>query len=371
MFPEIPIITLSGTAAAMGQSFGEHYRTKIHDFAQSRLTRLQTFCKDYCNKALNEEAILHMVTPALDWHQSYHEDIWSEFCGIAAGANISQARLLIAMGFTDLQDYMARQLSLSSSGAEDPGGCSAFVVPAKLSPTGVLCGQTWDMSPEAINYLVLVKRKPVNAPETLYLTTMGCLGLIGLNSYGIAIGNTNLMTADHTNGVNYLFTISAALRSTSLATATGVIVNTPRLSGHNFYVADRHQAVNIEASAARAYCTTVNDQVFMHTNHCLTPSLRQVELPRPQVLEEGSRYRLEKLEQHLAGTEKIWDVQKCWTVLSDNTKGPAGAAVCNEGYENSLNQFSTVATCVLSPGERKMWVCAGGGRKGHIQEMEL
>lgn len=366
----ISCITLLGTPAAMGQAFGESYRQQIHEFAASRLARLQAFCFEYANVVLGKEELLCFIRPVLSWHSSYYKEVWDEFCGIAAGAAISHEMLLIAMGFTDLQDYIARQVPYNTPVANEAGGCSAFLVPDRHSTAGTLCGQTWDMSPEAINYLVLVRKKPSRGPESLYLTTMGCLALIGLNSHGIAVGNTNLMTADHAPGVNYLFTITAALQAASLDTATGIIINTPRLSGHNFYVAGQHSAVNIESSATQAYCTTVRDKPFVHTNHCLNQSLQLLELPRSALLRESSYYRYERMQQHFADKAE-WNPARCWKVLSDREQSNTGAAICKEDRGSGTGLFATVATCVLAPRERKMWVCAGGAREGNSQEVSL
>jgi hypothetical protein len=364
----ISSITLSGTSIAMGQAFGENFRPQIHEFAASRLARLQAFVFEYTGMKMNRKDILHLLKPVLCWHGTYNKNVWDEFCGIAAGANISNDMLMIAMSFTDLQDYLVRHTMSKSPVASEAGGCSAFLVPDRLSTEGSLCGQTWDMSPEAINFLVLVRRKPSQGPETLYLTTMGCLALIGLNSEGIAIGNTNLMTSDHAPGVNYLFSITAALQATSLNAATGIIINTPRLSGHNFYLADQHNTVNIECSATQAYCTTVRDLPFVHTNHCLNRSLQSLELPRSDLLKESSHYRYKRMQKQFA--KKVnWNADRCWKILSDKKASSTGAAICRLDDGKAL--FTTVATILLLPRERKIWVCAGGATQKNRQEISL
>src|SRR5689334_19564005 len=99
----IPKITLIGTPRQMGASFGEAYRKEIHEFAQSRLNRLKQYIKENCQTVVDESDIIKQVTALIPYHQNYNEDVWSEFCGIAEGADISHEMLMITMGYTDLR----------------------------------------------------------------------------------------------------------------------------------------------------------------------------------------------------------------------------------------------------------------------------
>lgn len=364
----IPKIILTGTPKQMGTSFGESFRKEIHEFAQSRLTRLKQYAKEYCQTSIDEKELISRVTELLPWHQHYDADVWSEFCGIAEGANISHEMLMIGMGYTDLRDYITQEINTELS---DVGGCSAFIVPNAISKQGMLCGQTWDMTVEAFNYLVLVHRKPDKGPETLYLTTMGCLGLIGLNSNGIAIGNTNLMAIDNRPGVHYLFTISRALNTASMNEATGAIVNTPRMAGHNFYVANAASGTNIEATARLAYCSLIEDKPHVQTNHYLNNSLQSLEKDLPKNIRINTNYRFGRMTNHFIQSDRLWDADTCWRTLSDDTRHELGAAICNEDFVGQYGDFATVATVVLIPKERMMWVCGKGAKSGSVQKITL
>jgi hypothetical protein len=364
----IPQITLSGTPRQMGLTFGETFRQKIHMFAQTRLLRLKQFASDYCKNPIDEKEIIKKITTMLPWHQNYDDELWLEFCGIADGADISHEMLMTAMGYTDIRDYLIKELSIV---AHDLGGCSAFVIPSVASKQGVICGQTWDMSPEALDYLVLVHRKPNTGPETLYLTTTGGLGLIGLNDCGIAIGNTNLMSFDNAPGVHYLFTITRALKATSLTAAIDSIINTPRLSGHNFYLADSQNAVNIETTATKSYCTPIKEHPFVYTNHYLSEALQPLEIPKPKHLHENTRYRFERMKTLFVQNKQIWNAKACWQTMSDDTRNTSGAAICNEDFNGQYGDFATVATCILIPQEKTLLVCPKGAKSGAMQTVSL
>ena len=364
----IPQITVLGTPWEMGSTFGEAFREKIHEFAQTRLSRLRQYIQEYCQTSVTDNQLNERISALIPYHQNYDKDVWAEFCGIAAGANITHEMLMIAMGYTDLRDYITQEIAPEIS---DIGGCSAFIIPDALSKQGVLCGQTWDMSVEAYNYLVLVHRKPSKGLETIYLTTMGCLGLIGLNSSGIAIGNTNLMATDNSPGVNYLFTISSALNRRSIDEAVGAIVNTPRLAGHNFYVANTVKGLNIEATARLAYCSLIENQPHVQTNHYLNESLRLIERKLPQNIHINTHYRFGRMANHFVQADCVWDADTCWQMLADDKRHELGATICNEDYEGQYGDFATVATAVLIPKERTMWVCGKGAKSGIVQKISL
>lgn len=364
----IPHIVLSGTPSEMGLMYGEEFREKIHEFSYSRIARLRQYAMEYCKLTVTDDQLIKRVSALMPWHENYDNEIWHEFCGIAKGANISHEMLMIAMGYTDLRDYITQEMSSEIS---DVGGCSAFIIPDAYSGQGVLCGQTWDMTVEAFNYLVLVHRKPNKGVETMYLTTMGCLGLIGMNSDGIAVGNTNLMAVDNAPGVQYLFTISRALNARSIDESVSSIVNTPRLAGHNFYVADAEKGVNIEATARLAYCSLIENRPHVQTNHYLNQSLQGVEKKLPKNIHENTHYRFLKMTEHFGLKNKVWDAAACWRVLADDERHEMGAAICNEDFAGRYGDFATVATAVLIPKERTMWVCGKGAKSGIVQKVSL
>lgn len=364
----IPEITLCGTEKEMGLSFGESFRDSIQEFAQTRIHRLMQYIGDYCGLAITEKELIKRVRELIPCHQQYDTKIWQELCGIATGANISQEMLLIATGYTDLRDYLT-QVIISEK--FDIGGCSAFIVPDQISSQGVLCGQTWDMTVESLKYLVLVRRQPRDGVQTLYLTTVGSLGLIGMNEHGISVGNTNLMAKDNQVGVHYLFTISKALRSASLNEAVEVIVNTQRLAGHNFFVADEKQGINIEATSMNSACNFIQDQPHVQTNHYLDPQLKKTERDLPENIKINTHFRYDRMKNHFQSAGKIWDAKKCWAKLADDTRHELGAAICNEDYTGIYGDFATLATVILVPKERTLWICAKGAKSGAAQIVSI
>lgn len=350
---DLATIELRGSPAAMGEAFGETFRDETRGLTESRIRHLIEFVERHApGRSVSREAVLACVGQTVPAHESFDPAIWAEFRGIARAAGLSVEELLVGNGYTDLRDVVLFEGAAAGSPGEE-GGCSAFAVPADLTRDGhPIVGQTWDMNETARPFVLVVRRKPADAPETLGLTTAGCLCLMGMNSEGVAVGNTNLVPTDARPGVHYLFTITRALRCGSAAEAADVIEAVPRASGHNYYAADEHTAVNLETTAARAHRTAVNGGVFVHTNHYLSDALRAVEFDGQDL--RNSRWRYETLSGEFGRLSPPLETAACWRRLAAVTQEKVA-----EG--NAVAQgIGTLAAIAMCPGEGELLCCPGG-----------
>ena len=70
-------------------------------------------------------------------------------------------------------------------------GCTSLLVPAALGKGGqVIVGQTWDLNPTDLDFVVAVHRRPQSGPETWSVTCAGALSLTGMSARGVAVGTT-------------------------------------------------------------------------------------------------------------------------------------------------------------------------------------
>jgi len=351
---DIPTIELSGSPAEMGEAFGEGFKEEARQLTESRIEALIRFIGRHApDREVSRRSVLESVGRTVAAHESFDPAIWSEFCGIARAADLAVEELLIGNGYTDLRDIVLFE-GPADAPSEHTGECSAFLVPADAARDHrPIVGQTWDMTESARPFLVLVHRKPIDAPETVGLTTTGCLCLIGMNSEGVAVGNTNLIPTDARPGVNYLFTITRALRCSSAEDAIDAIERTPRASGHNFYAADGDTALNLETTAAWGHRTVVEGGVFIHTNHYLSEELRRIEFARKSL--ENSTWRYETLGEKLGELSPPLELEACSRQL---------AAVTQDKVEVGESSSSTLATVGQCPGEGMLMVWAGGADDG-------
>jgi isopenicillin-N N-acyltransferase-like protein len=366
---KLPTVELTGPPAAMGESFGEQFKEQIRQFAARRLEQVTKFVALHdSGRRVTRHDILEAAATTRTAHESYDASIWAEFQGIARAAGLTIDELLVGNGLTDLRDLILfenRNLAAAPQAHYDE--CTAFIVPPSCADADrTISGQTWDMHADAMDYMVMVRRRPDDGPSTLGLTTVGCLCLIAMNEEGVAVGNTNLVPTDARVGVNYLFTITRALRCRSAAEAAEVVEKTPRLSGHNFYLADADGGINVECTATRTRRTPVATEPFVHANHYIDPELGSIEYPRDMA---SSRWRHGKMEACFAAMERPVTADACWERLAEVSQ--ACVPHCNHEAGADDLEPATVATVVMRPGAGKLDVCAGTTDAGQRQRMAL
>ncbi len=355
----------------MGETHGEEFRDAIREFTERRIEYCLGFVDKYDpGRPIGREDVLRVAEEVMEPHRQYDDAVWQEFEGVARGAGVGLPELLVGNGLTDLRDLvlMADETgadprepeSAGGRGGGDTGECTSFACSAEVSGGSPIIGQTWDMHPDARDYLAVVRRRPCDAPETLSLTTVGCLSLTGLNSEGVAVCNNNLVPTDPQSGVNYLFAITRALAATTALDAVRVIEETPRLSGHNFVVGDASRAFNLEMTTTSSARTDVKRGVFVHANHYTAPALLSAAYERIDLA--GSRWRETHLVELFRDVLHPITADVCWELLSDNTRG--AGAVCNEDYDSIYGESATAATVVIEPADGRLIACAGGARLG-------
>ncbi|MFH1866226.1 MAG: C45 family peptidase [Candidatus Eisenbacteria bacterium] len=370
-------LVVSGSPGAMGEAQGETYRNEIQNFVARRVAHAGEFVRKYDpGRSLDRSEVLAAAEDLLDSHRNYDRALWDEFRGIARGAHVSEAELLVANGLTDIRDLVLfrgldpRGDAKGTTGERnrrDSGECTSFGASAEACGGHPIIGQTWDMHPDARDFLLVVRREPADAPATLSLTTVGCMALTGVNSEGVGVCTSNLVPTDARDGICYLFTISKALSASSAHAAADIIESTQRLSGHAFMVADGAAVLDVETTARKARRTEHDSGVRVHSNHYLAPELGV--LAFEGVDTSSSLWRRSHLDEAFRRSGRPVDESLCWELLSDATRGDG--AVCNEDYDGQYGEVATAATVVIRPEEGAITACAGGARLGEQRRFTL
>jgi len=346
----------------MGEAFGEAYRDETHELFERRMENAIEQARLNRGRIFGVDEALSVAGSCLVATEEYDPDGFAEFLGIARGAAMSPERLFVTQGLTDFRDILAFADGIYNDPAVRPDaeGCSSFLVAPDRSQSGaVLAGQTWDLYTDNMPFIRLVRRRPNDAPETVSLTLTGCLSLIGLNSEGIAVGNTNLCTRDARIGVQYLSVIHRALRSRNLGDAIASIAGAPRSAAHYYYVADAGgNAVGLECSATRYERFDVPNGVFVHCNHSLSDTIRELEVP---ITEDSTLARQSRLTDLLDERKTpLLDADVLRQALSDGHGDELG--ICR--YRTGEFDVSTNAAVVMLPGDGTIHACRGQPDRG-------
>jgi isopenicillin-N N-acyltransferase like protein len=348
----LPIVDLAGSPAEMGARHGTIARDALRAFAEERVHLAGR--PAWTGRSLSRAQVLALAGACLDAHRAYAPDLADELDAMAEAAGLSSAEVLVVNGFTDFIDTVHALGPGPLSAAPVPGeamNCTAFLVPASRSADGMaLFGQTWDMHETAVEHVVVLRAAPRDAPAFVAFTTIGCVGMIGMNEHGVCVGINNLSAADGDVGVTWPFVVRKALQQRDLDAASRCITEARLAGAHNYLLLDRAgRGANIEATTTRTVVTRLADDAVVHTNHCLAPSTVAVERAREAAAVTSSQGRqaraLAMLERHDLTPADLQAVTR------------DAEAIC---YRGAPPRF--VATCgaaVMRPGSGDFWAVRG------------
>ena len=353
------VIELAGTPYEMGVQHGEQLKEQVHGLARERYEIARQFARDRGVDTTREEC-LKLAQIHLQLHREHVPRCYEEWSGIAAGAECLIEDVFFANALTDFQDVLWQ-----TAGAEIHG-CTSFAVPPAASSTATpLIGQTWDMHASAESYIRLFHRRPVDGPESLTMSTAGCLTLIGVNAAGLAVGNNNLQPTDARTGLIYLALLHEALQQTDWTQSRQAITDSYRASGHNYVMAHESGAcVDIETTATEHEEFMVDSSWYVHTNHYLAERLKDLE--NPQLDRRSTEYRLERIRRLLEATDMPLSPEKLRSALADHEGDEL--SICRHGEGREARSCAFV---VVGPSERSLWVGLGPPCKGNLEQFSL
>lgn len=337
-------LQLSGSPAVMGQQHGEELRAEVQAMCQTRL-ELAAKAAARLTPARDLAWCLELAAECVQPVADYAPDVYAEWAGIAAGAGLTLPEMVIGNGWTDYRDLL-------QSRGEAPHECTSVAFWGERTGGPLYVAQTWDMSPTARPYLLLVDRRPTAGLRTVGLTTAGCLSLIGMNEAGVCAGNTNLVPTDARPGVHYLALLHQALTQPTFAAAVAAIADATRLSGHYYYLGGpQGEFVGLETSGTRAERMTTPVDWYAHTNHYLGAAMLGSGLTTP-----GSANSVARLDRMttLAADAGPMDPAGILGLLSDHE---GEHPICRHTADPA--SWASLAAVVQCPEARKLWIAAG------------
>ncbi len=300
MTKKLRVLELSGTSFEMGYKHGQAFKEDIVEFTRERV-KLSGDAK-WSGQDLSRQEVLALAEACVDEHERYAPHLLDELRGVGEATGLSLAELVIVGGFTDFVDLVYNAHSSKVPAHAGADNCTSFLVPnsASANQRGFY-GQTWDMHDSATPHVVMLRGKLEGKPEFLAFTTVGCVGMIGMNSEGVAIGINNLGGADGQVGVTWPFVIRKALEQSTADDALACITDVKLAGAHNYLLMDKTgRGYNVEAMPTRTHITELGDEPLVHTNHCLTSSTRGVERTREETSQASSEARLQRGHNLLA-----------------------------------------------------------------------
>lgn len=326
-----------------GRAHGEAFRNEIGSLADIRLH----LCAQMSGGTRAQ--ILAMAQRHWPVLEAFDGVLHEELAGIAEGAAIDPALVLVLNGYTDLRD-------LEYGGAEHEVATDGCSVVYARTPEGAVAAQTWDMHASSLPY-VLMLRVPAlgDRPAAWVLSLTGCLGMAGMNDRGVALCINNLPATDATIGPVWSAVVRRALTCATAGDACEMLMGARHASGRHFLVADEKAAFGIETTGARRKLLYRGDRAdYVHTNHCVDPDLAAC-----TTIADGAttfdryaflRGRLDR--QPLAGPADAWE-------LLGSVEGYPRSVCSNMATPEAPHGAATCAGLVMTPARREALACSG------------
>jgi isopenicillin-N N-acyltransferase-like protein len=359
-------LPLRGAPYDIGYAHGTAYARAIGELTEERLRlSCDPFWTGGQQATLAE--VLALGEACLAHHAAFAPELMEEMRGMSDATGIGLNELVIMNGFTDFVDIVANPAALAhhrptalQPGADfDGGGCTAFIVaPAAAGDGRGYLGQTWDMHSSATPYVVLLDIQPEDGPALLTFTITGCVGMIGMNEHGVAVGINNLLGADGRVGVHWVYVVRKMLAQRTVDDALAVL-QTAHLSGaHNYLLLGPDddgalRGYNVEQMATRSFVMPV-DALYTHTNHCLIDEMAAVERPRKSVSQESTYARHGQASAYLGerSGQITVDTLMALTRFHDGELSVCAHVQPGYGVESS-------GACIMAPATGELWALWG------------
>ena len=287
-------LSLAGSPARLGSDHGAAFRDEIRRYSDERV-RLASD-GSWAGRPATQGDVLALARAMLPAHRAYAPDLYEEMAAMADASGLSPEEAVIVGGFTDFVDAVRAQ----AGAAPEEDDCTAVLVPGPLAEGRGFLAQTWDMHDSATEHVVMLQLESGGGPRACVFSTVGCLGQIGMNEAGIAVGINNLAAAVGRAAVTWPFVVRKALQQTEIEAALACVVEADLAGAHNYLLLDRHgRGFNVEAMPGCRKVRELGGEPFFHTNHCLDPEAQGEEAERSPGLLESSHRRLRRARELL------------------------------------------------------------------------
>ena len=348
----LPVLQCSGSPKALGEAQGEAFRGQIQALIAQRLDALRGYFAER-QQSYDEAQLWGTARGCLDVLERWDPEGYLEHLGVSEAAGVSPIHLHAVANMTDVRDI------LLLGDRADAEGCTAFVAPRLATMEGqIMAGQTWDLNPADLSYVVAVQRAPLEKPKTWSITCVGCPSLISINEVGIAAGTTNIKAYGSRVGIGYLNLLHRLMACTDLSSARRVIDEAPRAAAHTYWVASETGAFDAECTATECAWRNLSDAALIRTNHMLQLGIHEAEPPT-----ESSLQRLETVGLQLSHDQLTLEGARA--LLADRSCG--FNSICR--YPEDEQGTSTNACVIALPYRRTLWACRGPADHGAWAEL--
>jgi len=342
-----PFYSFSGTHRDIGRQYGESCSDLIKknfEFSYQRLNAQVTVThQEVREKALHYRPFVLKYAPFLD----------EEIIGLSETCGLPLADMYYLQLRAELEAFFTRK-NTNSVGSE----CTTFIARSGATlnrmPIG---GQNADLPGFYGEISIVMEITSPDFPSILMVSPAGQVSYIGINNSGLCVFANYLSCGGWRIGFPRYLLSRFALTQKNVQDAENLLSPINRASSRNLLLLDASgQAVDLEFSVNRCGRIDIQNDVFVHSNHFLTPELLGEEKSNGQDL-HNSKVRLERLQKLLTNNHGYLGAEKIKSLLSDRETFPDVLSI--EPGDTPDSDYITFASIIAEPTVGQLWVASG------------
>ncbi|HVN14361.1 MAG TPA: C45 family peptidase [Anaerolineales bacterium] len=339
-----PLIEVSGTHREMGCQIGEACRKQVQ---HSILNAHKLIDLSYDQVELTWDGAQIQSRKYLPFAEERYPQYVDEMRGIAEGANVS---------FDDLMTLNV--MEAVTMDALHLTRCTSFAVNDECTADGhILLAHNEDWVPEDEDDVYVVLARPKEEPPYLAMTYGGLLPNVGFNAYGLAQLIDSVYPTDSRIGIPRLFVSRAVLAARRISGAIARTLIPHRAAGYNHLLAhESGELYSIEVSARRFDILYGEDGYMVHTNHYLSPTMKEIENEPEELISSRVRYFRALRLIHQSQAHSIKSLQ---TIQKDHVNVPNSICNHNIDRDDPLDREKTINAMVIDLTAREMHIAWG------------
>lgn len=354
-----PLIEIEGPPQARGHQYGQKAATLIARGAEFYQGLLEARGLKWGSVMDTSRMLLHRL-------QDLKPKQSTEIHAIADGAGLEPEEVLLINGRSEVLNAGTVEsggVELSSTDREVlDDGCTAGAVLGERTADGKLIhAQNWDWRPECATFAVVLVVRRDEGPDVMTYVEAGGLARAGMNAAGVAITGNNLSLhgeAWQTPGIPLSIIRRLALEADGFSDALAAVAQSPRSIANNMTLSTSEaegEILNLETTPAEIFWQVPDNSVLTHANHFVTESARAKVRDKGMVDGMNTLFRDRRLRRNLEkGGDRI-DLDTFKSALADRFGAPRGVLRWPTSQDTSRIS-ATVASIIMKPSERRMWV---------------
>jgi len=266
---QFPFVSVSGTPAQRGQSYGRQAAARI---AKSAAMYGQTLAALGYEPAARSRLIQSFARDIEGFAPHYIE----EMHGIAAGAKIPFEDIVMINARTEVVAKARAEKDRAAELEPDDGCTGALILPSRSANGKLLHGQNWDWRAECAETSVVLRVHNDDGPDFLTFVEAGGLARSGLNSAGISI-TANYLESERDFkqvGVPLSLIRRKVLEQQHFALALKAVASTPKSCSNNIMLGMAEGfGIDYECAPDEAFALYPGaDDLIVHANHWVDPA---------------------------------------------------------------------------------------------------